>query len=319
LTTRIGAAITARALLPAPREETAAVPPPLFLITCSRSYSSLVCAMLGQHPEMYGLPELNLAVADRVSGLIRMALSLRPTSLHGLIRAIAELEFGGQTEETVAAARQWLRERADWTTDALFQHCAARVAPRVLVEKSPTATVLGANLERLRRAFPEARFLHLTRHPRPTCRSILTLVRATDEKTGRSRADSADPERQWRLMNGTAFAFMANLPPGQGMRIRGEDLLSDPDTYLRQICWWLEVRDDDAALAAMKRPEESPFACIGPEPARFGNDPNFLRDPAFRWRPIPPASLDGPLAWGPDPEAGFSAETRALAGVLGYR
>ena len=29
-----------------------------------RSYSSLVCGMLGQHPSLFGLPEVNLFAAD---------------------------------------------------------------------------------------------------------------------------------------------------------------------------------------------------------------------------------------------------------------
>jgi hypothetical protein len=293
-------------------------PAPVFIITCMRSYSSLVCGMLGQHPELYGLPEVNLATADKLSGMMRMLGQIRPASLHGLLRTVAELEFGEQTDETIAQAREWLEGHRNWSTAQLFRHIAARAAPRAIVEKSPTSVALPRHLDRLLAAFPDARFLHLTRHPRPTCKSIHALVAATDAKKGTSRAEQMDPERLWNRMNANAYAFMDNLPIGQAMRIRGEDLLSDPDNYFRQICHWLGIRDDEAAMAAMKTPENSPFAKFGPESARFGNDPNYLTHPEFVQRPIAPSQLDGPLDWTPDGAAGFSQGTRDLANCLGY-
>ena len=295
------------------------VPAPLFIITCMRSYSSLVCGMLGQHPDLFGLPEVNLATADRVSALLGLLQTLRPASLHGLYRTIAELEFGAQTDETIALAREWVAERRDWTTAEMFRHIASTVAPRAIVEKSPSSVAFMRHLDRLIDAFPDARFLHLTRHPRPTCKSIHALVSATDAKKGTNRADQTDPERLWTKMNANAFEFIDRLPVGQGMRIRGEDLLTYPDTYLGQICAWLGIRFDAEALEAMKHPETSPFARIGPESARFGNDPNYLNHPEFTQRPIPPSELDGPMEWTETGAEGFSLQTRTLAQALGYR
>lgn len=295
-----------------------AFPPPVFITTCMRSYSSVVCGMLGQHPELYGLPEVNLSTAESVSGLLNMFRRIRPASLHGLLRTIAELEFGGQSDATVAEANRWLEAHRDWSTAELFRHIAAKVAPRAIVEKSPTSVAFPRHLQRLHAAFPEARFLHLTRHPRPTCKSIHALIAATDAKKGGHRADQVNPERLWNRMNANAFAFLKDLPIGQGMHIRGEDLLSDPDFYMRQICAWLGIRDDAEAIAAMKHPERSAFARFGPEAARFGNDPNYLENPEFRQRPIPEAALAGPQEWMPGAPAGFAAQTRELAHHLGY-
>ena len=43
---------------------------PLFLLAPPRSYTSLVNAMLGQHPQAFGLPELCLFNVEKL--LIRM-------------------------------------------------------------------------------------------------------------------------------------------------------------------------------------------------------------------------------------------------------
>lgn len=39
---------------------------PLFILAPPRSFTSVVCAMIGQHPDMCGLPEVNLAIAGRM-------------------------------------------------------------------------------------------------------------------------------------------------------------------------------------------------------------------------------------------------------------
>ena len=37
---------------------------PLFILAPPRSFTTVTSAMIGQHPEMYGLPETNLFVAE---------------------------------------------------------------------------------------------------------------------------------------------------------------------------------------------------------------------------------------------------------------
>ena len=41
---------------------------PVFVLAAPRSFSSVVCAMLGQHPELHGLPETHLFVDDTMHG-----------------------------------------------------------------------------------------------------------------------------------------------------------------------------------------------------------------------------------------------------------
>ena len=64
-------------------------------------------------------------------------------------------------------------------------------------------------------------------------------------------------------------------------------------------------------------PEQSPFACFGPISALYGNDPNFLRNPAFR-RHIPKVPpFDDPLPWRGDGK-GLRQEVIDLAKEFGY-
>ena len=112
--------------------------------------------------------------------------------------------------------------------------------------------------------------------------------------------------------------FTDQLPPGQSMRLRGELLMEDPDTYLRQICNWLGIDDGTDAIEAMKHPENSPFACMGPPRARFGNNADYLLQPALRIGKPSQVSLKDPLPWLQD-VGYFSDATIELAQRLGYQ
>ena len=92
--------------------------------------------MLGQHPQMYGLPETQLfateSLAARSPGNPQEAMRCR----HGLIRAVAELYFGEQAEKSARQAGGWLRRRLHVNTGLLFELLARRVYPRIPVEKA---------------------------------------------------------------------------------------------------------------------------------------------------------------------------------------
>lgn len=271
--------------------------------------------MLGQHPETYGLPEVNLFIADTVAELTAMHRA-RPHGMHGLLRALAQINDKAQTDETVERARAWLEQRSNWSTRQVYEYIVKSVAPRIAVDKSPRTSMKPEYLERAYNMFPQASFLHLTRHPRSTANSFVANLQRNHEWGGTFNADQVDPEKIWLRTHQNIVDFAATLPEGQCMRIKGEDLLSDPELYLPQIAEWLGLDAGPEAIAAMLHPENSPFAHVGPEQARLGNDPEFLEDPALRRGKITAPSLAGELEWAPARE--FSAQTTKLAKQLGY-
>jgi hypothetical protein len=102
------------------------------------------------------------------------------------------------------------------------------------------------------------------------------------------------------------------------MRVRGEDLLRDPDRVLQDIAAWVGVRTDPEAIRQMKHPERSPFAFLGPPGARYGNDRFFLENPALRASSVTEAlSVEGQLSWRND-GVEFCQEVKELAREFGY-
>ena len=102
---------------------------PLSILAPPRSFTSVVAAMLGQHPQMYSLPELHLFSFETMAERWARCQHATYPMAHGLLRAVAQLYFGEQTEHTVRLARGWLRRRSHFTTGYLFEMLAAKVHP----------------------------------------------------------------------------------------------------------------------------------------------------------------------------------------------
>jgi hypothetical protein len=321
---------------------------PVFILAAPRSFSSVVCAMLGQHPEMYGLPETHLFGDETMAGWWQRAADESHQLAHGLVRAVAQICFGEQTERSVAAARAWLQRRRSETSGIVLEQLACAVFPRTLVDKSPSMVYRAESMHRARRFFPEARFIHLVRHPRGYCESVVKYMHLLARPAYRARERTAevgvapnwirelasfplpsdqppasgeehpvDPQGGWYALNDNVRTFLATVPSEQWVTIRGEDLLRRPEKGLADLASWLGKRTDRSAIEQMMHPERSPYAHFGPRGARNGNDILFLEQPTLRAARGRPRTLAGPPSWRPD-RNGLEPEVVELARSFGY-
>jgi hypothetical protein len=298
-------------------------PPPLFILGSPRSFTSIVCAVLGQHPQAYGTPELNLFVEDRVQDLWARLSGRRQFMIHGILRMVAQLYAGEQDTLTIEMARRWLLRRLASSTAEAYRELCEKVAPLRIIDKSPVYPTSPRNLSRIHAAFPEAHYLHLVRHPRTQGESVMKLSGGmfavmADSFDYETLPPTLDPQISWLSIQQNIGRFLERIPPEQQMRIRGEDFLNNLDQNLAICCEWLGLSIDPAAMEAMRHPEASPYAVEGPFGARLGNDINFLRSPQLRDTKVPEVSLDGPLPWRSDGR-GLKPEVLELARSLGYR
>ncbi len=298
---------------------------PLFLLAPPRSYTSLINAMLGQHPQAFGLPELCLFNVERLKGLWTRnsdEMSDNSRARQGLLRAVAEVYGGEQTKATVTMANHWAAAREDCTAAEVYQELVAKLDPLITVEKSPAYTIAIERMLAIHAAFPDARFVHLTRHPVGQCKSVMKMnwgafalyVNSIEFQEERA---IIEPQYAWYDLNINILNFLDTVPASNQLRVRGEDIMSDPPSQLARICRWLEIRDDEAAVDEMMHPERSPFACFGPLTAMFGNDPNFLRGPTFRPHKVKVPRLDQPVPWRDDGQ-GLHPRVVGLAQEFGY-
>jgi hypothetical protein len=320
---------------------------PVFILAPPRSFSTVVSAMVGQHPELYGLPEIHLFGAETVAEFLKQCNEASYRMADGLLRTIAQLYFGHQTDDTVARASGWLVRRAHYSAGLLFETIAARVYPLALVEKSPSLVYTVDSLRRVRCLFPDARFIHLLRHPVGQGKSVLKYMKRIEEEgykdgagtmhntlapthwvlylasypyqfedQGDALLESLDPQRGWYALNSNICEFLSELPSECWTRIRGEDLLGEPDRFLPVLAEWLGVSRTNHAIEEMKHPERSPYACYGPQRAKWGNDHFFIDSPVLRSERAAKVSLTDRLS--SSAAVGLHPRVVALAREFGY-
>jgi hypothetical protein len=305
-------------------ERTTNHPEPIIILAPPRSFSTVTLAVLACHPDCYGFPEMLLfsvppedpaighwldQPGDGARAPDRWSLVRRS----GILRTIAEVHEHSQAADALLRARQWLAEHSTWSTVRLMDYLLDLVSPRIGIEKSPDTVGSDDSIDACLRAYPLARYLHLTRHPVSTQRSMHAHWRNMPRPDDRTLV--AEAASWWYKGHSRVIRTLALLPDGQWMRVRAEDLLSEPQVHLPRVLDWLRLPCDDQIIARMLRPQDWRFAGTGPTGNLFGGDPRFMRSPELR-----PVHEPGPVtfdpAWGLPQE--MQARMKTLAGYLGY-
>jgi hypothetical protein len=303
---------------------------PVFILATPRSYSTVTVAMLAGHPQLYGFPELVLFTKATVGQLMAAhswsGESATPDTrllpsfhISGLIRAIAQLHDGSQDLEAARRAVSWLKCHYDWPTDRLMDYLLALVWPRAGLEKSPDTLTSGETLRRCVTAYPDARFIHLTRNPATALRS-LREARAVRFPGRGQRAYAVGAASTWYLGNLRAVKLLASMPEQCWLRVRAEDLLAESASRLPDVLGWLGLDYDAQILERMQRTEMWQYANNGPSGKLFGGDFKFFRDPALR----PTASTTSGQAESAEPDSmqelsdPMRQKIAELARYLGY-
>jgi len=279
--------------------------------------------MLGQHPEMYGFPELNLFESNTVDDLLRLeSLSSRhvnvATHTSGLLHALVELSGGSHSIGDFSRAVEWLHERRTWTTRQVFDYLLLRISPRWGIDKSPRTALSSRSLRRALEMYPNTRFVHLTRHP---VTSALSLSRVRFLVAG-SRSELTDDSdffsyavELWCFSHSAILSSLERLSTRQTLRVRAEELLGNPDDELSILTKWLEIASHTGAIEAMKHPERWPFATPPRSPLSAEGDPYFLNSPRLR-AVVSPSSLEFPAVWRLSQR--LKSRAQELARELGY-
>jgi hypothetical protein len=240
--------------------------------------------MIGQHPELYGFPELNLFLTETINELLELEATaarhgadlLQCTS--GLVRSIAQLELGAQRAADIVAARRLLDARRSWSSAAMLDSLLRRIAPRIGIDKSPRTAMTPFGLDRCLAFDTAARFIHLARNPFDAQRSLQRSLPSPDiDRDGKIIFSAL----LWYQVHLTILEFTSRLAPGRVLPIMAEAVLDCPEQQCRSIARWLGLQAEGAAVEAMLLPERSQYAF-----PIFGldgdNDPVFLSSPARR-------------------------------------
>jgi hypothetical protein len=275
--------------------------------------------MLARHPSLFGFPELILFGATDVGGMVNdhlRRLDLPEQLLQGrhsgVLRAVAELHEGSQKRDAIDRAERWLAEHSDWSVVRLMSHLLELVNPLIGIEKSPDSVASAHTLDACVTAYSNARFIHLTRHPITSQRSMLGHWRIFP---GNEQSKIVRSALDWYLAHLRIAKKLTTMPPDKWLRVRAEDLLRDSEVTLQRICEWLRLPCDSEIIARMRHPEGWRFSGTGPDGNLFGGDYKFLLDPILREVPEPGPVVFDP-AWRLHPN--LVDQMTQLARYLGY-
>ena len=290
--------------------------------------------MLGQHPQLYDILETQLFEVRTLREWWSAYGEIHDSD--GLARALAEILFGNQRPMAIVVVRQWLWQNRSRRTGEIAHLIADELFPLALVEKTPIESasedVIRAKLRSRLQIFPKARFVHLVRSVVSYGISHLNHLDSM-AKTGypwrmelryRMMLDETtdppviDPQVLWLRVNRLIGEFFEELPQEQKLVVRGEDLITDPDSALGRIARAFGLECDPQVIEAMKHPDRSPFACLGPKNAMFGGDPKFFRSPKFELGKPSYSGFREPVPWRQD-GALFVREVIDLGEQFGYQ
>lgn len=206
--------------------------PPVFVVGCPRSGTTLAQTMLDSHPSLNVLYEANF--------LVDIPLGLHSSFLNASeALAAAEAHPNFQPDKfDVRGARSVCRELGIADSAGAMRVLAASRAvaegKRRWGNKTPKAVL---HLPELAILFPDAQFVHMIRDGRDSA--------ASQARIDRTLIQGA---LLWRTGMRSGRRAGTNLGPDRYLEVRLEDLLSSPEQQIRKMCAFLGEEFDQSLL-----------------------------------------------------------------------
>ncbi|MGH9119720.1 MAG: sulfotransferase family protein [Acidimicrobiales bacterium] len=212
-----------------------------------RSGTTLLRAIFDSHPD--------LAIPDEVSFVIRLSRPhyARRYGWHrrfdaepclDLLLANGSLQRWQLPDDEIRSALLSPQAASSFAEAVrrLYRLWAAHQGKPRYGDKTPMHVLY---LPRLARMFPEARFVHLVRDGRDVALSYRT--------TSWGPAGIEDAAVEWRRRVARGRRAGARLGPDRYLEVRYEDLVAEPEPFVRRLCEFIDLRWDDGLLRYYER------------------------------------------------------------------
>ena len=225
-------------------------PAPIFILAPPRSGTTLLRVMLAGHPGLFACNELQLLHFETLAEREAAYQGKFALWAEGLVRAVMELNHC-EAEDAKLLLHNFAKH--GMTTREMFEQLQEWVGDRLIVDKSPSYALDAEALEKALSDFPNARFIHLVRHPYSMVKSF--------EKYHMDQVLYLHPhdfsaqqlgELVWLESQTTTTIFLKNVPKNQQFRMVYEDLVQNPETVMRQMCEALEIPFHEGLLDPYK-------------------------------------------------------------------
>jgi amino acid adenylation domain-containing protein/FkbM family methyltransferase len=218
----------------------------VFVLSPPRSGSTLLRAMLAGHPALFAPPELELLGFDTLGERARALSGRWALWQEGTIRALMEAA-GVPFEE--AKRRMAGYEAEDLPVRELYARLERAVAPRTLVDKTPSYALDPGVLARAEEEFAAPLYIHLLRDPRAMIASFVkarleqVFFRYPHDFDGRELA-----ELIWLVSQENIRDFLSRVPADRAIELRFEDLVREPRREMERLASFLGIAFDPRLL-----------------------------------------------------------------------
>jgi tetratricopeptide (TPR) repeat protein len=198
-----------------------AVDAPIFIVGLPRSGTTLLDRILGSHSQVTSAGELN-AMAEAIVDAAKSESAVRLTR-RDLIACSAHLDFAALGHDYLRRATEPLPGVARFTDKMPLNHLYCGL---------------------IRRALPNAKIIHLTRHPM----ALGYAMYKTLFKDGYPYSYDLRDIGQYYVAYRKLMTFWEQEMPGGFLRVRYEDVVSDQKEQTRRILEFCGLNWDDACL-----------------------------------------------------------------------
>jgi tetratricopeptide (TPR) repeat protein len=204
---------------------------PIFIVGLPRTGTTLVERILGNHSQIHSAGELS-ALSEAIGAVVDGNESVLSEGWLGFASALGELDGESIAREYLARSRSRRGDRPRFSDKqtANFFYCAL-----------------------IFRAFPNARIVHLTRHPLAACYAIYKTRFFGTFTFGNDLAELGDFYVDYRRL----MAHWRTVLPGRIMDVAYEDVVTALDPTTRRLLDYVGVPFEEACLEFYSNPAAS--------------------------------------------------------------
>ncbi|EIJ36858.1 non-ribosomal peptide synthetase [Thiothrix nivea] len=269
-------------------------PRAVFILSPARSGSTLLRVILAGNPQLFSPPELYLLGFNTLREWRKFYSGRLAYVSEGLTRAIMELRSC-----TLEQAEQILvdMEAEDISIKQLFAQLQAWSGHRVLVDKSPPYAFNPDILKRLETEFDDPLYVHLMRHPAGMIASFeearvdLAVDVHGDEDGAVELSGRQKGEAWWLISHQNICEFLKDIPAERQHLIKFEDMVTAPESTLRDLTDFLGV-DFHTDMLEPQKDGKRRMVDGAHELSRRAGDPKFHTHQGFssssadRWKDV---------------------------------
>ncbi len=201
---------------------------PIFIVGLPRTGTTLVERILGNHSQVHSAGEL-AALSEAIGAVVDQKSAPLTEGWLGYASALGDLRGESIAREYLARSRSRRGEKARFSDKqtANFFHCAL-----------------------ILRAFPNARIVHLTRHPLAACYAIYKTRFYGTFTFGNDLAELGDFYVDYRRL----MAHWHRVLPGRILDLAYEDVVKSLETSTRRLLEYIGLPFEEACLEFHRNP-----------------------------------------------------------------